>query len=177
MLFTSLDFAYFLILTLCLYYAPWFNRFQVPILILASFFFYGYHEPLLMLLLIISPAINIVSSYYIAHGTNDSSKKTIAITGISFELAILFFFKYSPLFSKTFLSSTSSLGYTLLMIPLPIGISFFTFEILRIQIRNTKPKMFIKFLKSWILRIPWRQAFFWRYVIKLICYHRRIVKY
>jgi alginate O-acetyltransferase complex protein AlgI len=128
MLFTTPDFVCFLILTFCLYYAPWFNRFQVPILILASFFFYGYHEPLLLLLLIISPAINIVSSYYIAHGTNDSSKKTIAIAGISFELAILFFFKYSPLFSRTFLSSTSSLGYTLLMIPLPIGISFFTFE-------------------------------------------------
>jgi alginate O-acetyltransferase complex protein AlgI len=127
MLFTSLGFVYLLVLTFCLYYAPWFKRFQVPILILASFFFYAYHEPLLLLLLIISPAINIVTSYYIAHG-NSSHKKAVAVAGISFELAILFFFKYSPLFSKTFLSPTSSLGYFLLMIPLPIGISFFTFE-------------------------------------------------
>jgi alginate O-acetyltransferase complex protein AlgI len=127
MLFTSLSFIYLLLVTFCLYYTPGLRRFQVLILILASFFFYAYNEPLLLLLLIISPAINIITSYYIAHGEG-VNRKAIAIAGISFELAILGFFKYSPLFSRTFLNPTGSVGYFLLMIPLPIGISFFTFE-------------------------------------------------
>jgi alginate O-acetyltransferase complex protein AlgI len=127
MLFTSFRFIYLLIVTFTLYYIPRLQRFQVPILILASFFFYAYNEPILLLLLIISPAINIITSYYIAHG-HSQNKKAIAIAGISFELAILLFFKYSPLVSRTFFSPTTSVGYFLLMVPLPIGISFFTFE-------------------------------------------------
>jgi alginate O-acetyltransferase complex protein AlgI len=52
----------------------------------------------------------------------------IAILGVGSELTVLAFFKYSPLFSRTFFSEPSSVGHFLLMIPLPIGISFFTFE-------------------------------------------------
>jgi alginate O-acetyltransferase complex protein AlgI len=127
MLFNSFSFVYLLVVTFSLYYIPKLRRFQVPILILASFFFYAYNAPILLLLLIISPAINIVTSYYIARG-DSAHRKAIAVAGISFELAILGFFKYSPMLSRTFLSDTSSIGHFLLMIPLPIGISFFTFE-------------------------------------------------
>jgi len=49
MLFTSINFIYLLLVTLCLYYIPRLRRFQVPILILASFFFYAYNQPLLMI--------------------------------------------------------------------------------------------------------------------------------
>jgi alginate O-acetyltransferase complex protein AlgI len=127
MLFNSFSFIYLLVITFCLYYTPTLRRFQVPILILASFVFYAFHAPILLLLLIISPAINIITSYYIAHG-DSQHKRAIAIAGISFELAILIFFKYSTIISRTFFSSTTSTGHFLLMIPLPIGISFFTFE-------------------------------------------------
>jgi alginate O-acetyltransferase complex protein AlgI len=48
--------------------------------------------------------------------------------GVIVNLATLSFFKYSPLFSKTFLNTTDGIGEFLLSIPLPIGISFFTFQ-------------------------------------------------
>jgi alginate O-acetyltransferase complex protein AlgI len=59
---------------------------------------------------------------------NPRHRKTHAILGVVLNLAILSFFKYSPLFARTFFKETSSVGEFLLTIPLPIGISFFTFQ-------------------------------------------------
>jgi alginate O-acetyltransferase complex protein AlgI len=47
---------------------------------------------------------------------------------ISANLGILAFYKYSPLFAKTFFLPGNSIGEFLISIPLPIGISFFTFQ-------------------------------------------------
>jgi len=127
MLFNSYIFLFLLIITFVIYYLPQFSGYQVYILILASFIFYAYNEPILILLLLFSPAVNIITSYYITYGTK-FNKKAIAIIGVTSELAVLAFFKYSPLISRTFFSETNSIGHFLLMIPLPIGISFFTFE-------------------------------------------------
>jgi alginate O-acetyltransferase complex protein AlgI len=59
---------------------------------------------------------------------NVKRKKALALTGVIVNLCALAFFKYSPLISKTFLDPSDSIGNFLLHIPLPIGISFFTFE-------------------------------------------------
>jgi alginate O-acetyltransferase complex protein AlgI len=127
MLFTSYAFFLLLLITFSIYYTPVLTRFQMYILIIASFVFYGYQEPILVLLLIFSPAVNIVTSYFITYGSR-FNKKLIATIGVGMELLVLAFFKYSPLVSKTFFQESSSVGHFLLMIPLPIGISFFTFE-------------------------------------------------
>jgi alginate O-acetyltransferase complex protein AlgI len=127
MLFNSFPFLFLLILTFALYYLPIFSKFQIYLLILSSFIFYAYNEPILITLLVFSPAVNILTSYYITYGKR-FNKKFIAILGVGTELAVLAFFKYSALISNTFFYSSNSVGYFLLMIPLPIGISFFTFE-------------------------------------------------
>jgi len=71
--------------------------------------------------------VNILTSYYVVYG-NVKRKKALALTGVVVNLCALAFFKYSPLISKTFLDPSDSIGNFLLHIPLPIGISFFTFE-------------------------------------------------
>src|SRR5258708_6685406 len=43
-------------------------------------------------------------------------------------LLVLIFFKYSPLLANTFFRESGSVGEFLLTMPLPIGISFFTFQ-------------------------------------------------
>ena len=96
------------------------------ILIIASFTFYAANSPSLLLLLISSIFINIVASYLIVHRT--TSKKMVATVGVILNLAILAFFKYSPLIGRTFFHEDNSIGEFLVMIPLPIGISFFTFQ-------------------------------------------------
>jgi len=127
MLFNSLVFAELLLVTFILYYIKWFLKYQVAILIISSLFFYAYTNTSLLLLLLFSAGINIVVSYYVAYGKN-VNRKLIATVGVIFNLSILAFFKYSPLISKSLFDGKGSIGEFLLTIPLPIGISFYTFE-------------------------------------------------
>lgn len=128
MLFTSLPFVVLVLITLSLYYLPVFRRWQVPLIIVASFIFYSWESPYLLTLLVVSIVINVVSSYYIARGS-PARQKLWAILGVVTNLAVLMFFKYSPLFANTFLGGDhGTLGHFLMTIPLPIGISFFTFQ-------------------------------------------------
>src|SRR5204862_1780571 len=104
------------------------KRWQVHILTLASFVFYAYEQPILLFLLIASILIYVVTSYFIAVDRT-TRRRFWAVLGVTLNLALLLFFKYSPLFAKTFLGcATTSVGQFLLLIPLPIGISFFTFQ-------------------------------------------------
>ncbi|WP_314508765.1 MBOAT family O-acyltransferase [Xanthocytophaga agilis] len=110
-------------------------------LIIASLIFYAYEQPILLLLLLFSATINIVTSYYVIYGPADK-KKIIALAGVIFNICILSFFKYSPLFARTLLNNEGSIANLLLKIPLPIGISFFTFEGISLVIDAYKEKFF-----------------------------------
>jgi alginate O-acetyltransferase complex protein AlgI len=127
MLFNSFSFLYLYLITFLLYYLPVLRKHQIKLLIFSSLFFYGYHTPKLLLLLVTSVSINTLSSYYITYGSK-RYQKFWAVTGVVLNLTILAFFKYSPLIAVTFLPDTSSFTDFLIKIPLPIGISFFTFE-------------------------------------------------
>lgn len=127
MLFNSFPFLILFLVTWGLYYIPRLSRFQVHLLILSSLIFYAYDSPVLVLLLLFSAGLNTVVSYYIATGS-PLRKKTVAATGVALNLLTLIFFKYSPLFAHSFFNSDDSIGHFLVTIPLPIGISFFTFE-------------------------------------------------
>lgn len=126
MLFNSYYFLLLVILTFVIYYTPLFRKLQVLILIAASFVFYAANNPTLLILLICSILLNIVASYLIVHGK--FNKKLVATIGVCLNLGILAFFKYSPLIGNTFFSEGNSIGEFLISIPLPIGISFFTFQ-------------------------------------------------
>lgn len=157
MLFNSFVFIGLVIVTFLLYYLPIFSKYQVQILILSSLIFYSYNQPILVLLLLFSVSINIISSYYIVFG-DIKHKKLFAIAGVALNLSILLFFKYSPLFARTFVEKDSSIGEFLLTMPLPIGISFFTFQGISLvvdvynekYIKNTElvPKSFILHAKQ-----------------------------
>lgn len=127
MLFNSFSFIVLFIITFVIYYNRFFSRFQVQILILSSLIFYAYSSPLLLLLLLFSALINIVTSYAIVN-SKPGARKLYATLGVAINIAILIFFKYGPLLAKTFLNTQGDLGHLLLTIPLPIGISFYTFE-------------------------------------------------
>ena len=127
MLFNSFSFLVLVLVTMLFYYTPRLARYQIGVLIASSLFFYAYNQPLLVLLLLFSVSINIVSSYYVVYGKPEN-KKLMATLGVVLNLSILAFFKYSPLLASTFLGTTSSVGEFLLTLPLPIGISFFTFQ-------------------------------------------------
>jgi alginate O-acetyltransferase complex protein AlgI len=131
MLFNSFPFIALLLATLTLYYQPWLRRYQIPTLIVASFVFYAYSNPSLVLLLIVSITVNTVASYRIMKSPSPSSRKGWAALGVAVNLTILAFFKYGGLIASSLHLATTapdSFGYFLVTLPLPIGISFFTFQ-------------------------------------------------
>lgn len=141
MLFNSFAFVVLLSITFALYYTPRLAKIQIPILIVSSLIFYAYNQPILVLLLLLSVSINIFSSYYVTYG-NPRNRKLYATLGVVLNLSILLFFKYSPLFGRSLFSETSSIGEFLISIPLPIGISFFTFQGISLVVDVYKEKYF-----------------------------------
>ncbi|GAB3576281.1 MBOAT family protein [Spirosoma luteolum] len=127
MLFTSPAFVLLVLITFMLYYLPIARRWQVPILIAASLFFYAYGQADLLWLLILSVSINIAASYLVIYG-NPARHHLYAVLGVVANLLILLFFKYGPLVSQSFLPDHNAFGAWLATLPLPIGISFFTFQ-------------------------------------------------
>ena len=126
MLFNSVPFLLLLLPTLLLYYLPFMHRFQLHVIVVSSFIFYAYNAPWLLLLLVASLAVNIAASHAVVFGRPEY-RKAYATAGVVVNLAFLVFFKYSPLIGRSFFSG-SSLGEFLTAIPLPVGISFFTFQ-------------------------------------------------
>jgi alginate O-acetyltransferase complex protein AlgI len=127
MLFNSFSFVFFVIIIFVIYYLPFMKKLQIPVLIIANFVFYSANQPILLLLLICSIVINTITSYFIVSGT-PSLRRVYAIIGVVANLSILFFFKYSSFLGKSLFNNTGSIGEFLVMIPLPIGISFYTFQ-------------------------------------------------
>jgi alginate O-acetyltransferase complex protein AlgI len=131
LLFTSLPFLILVTLTFCLYYLPFLARCQILTLILASFLFYAYAKPWLLGILILSCAINALSSFGIHKAKTLSAMRLWATLGVSVNLGLLVFFKYSKLIYASLggpPEQAGGVGAFLLSIPLPIGISFFTFQ-------------------------------------------------
>jgi alginate O-acetyltransferase complex protein AlgI len=131
MLFNSFPFILLVGVTMALFYLPGLARMQTFTLIAASLFFYAYGQPALVLLLLASILINAVTSYFVLNRSNAFSRRMWAATGVSLNLLVLFFFKYGPLAARTLGLDTApsgSIGHFLVTLPLPIGISFFTFQ-------------------------------------------------
>ncbi|HAR19879.1 MAG TPA: MBOAT family protein [Cytophagales bacterium] len=127
MLFNSQEFLWLFFGTFLLYYLPFFSSYQVKILILSSFFFYAYGQPVLLALLLFSITMNAYISYVIANHEG-VKRKFLSTMGVVANLVVIVFFKYSGMLTHTFGFEDSGIGHFLMMLPLPLGISFFTFE-------------------------------------------------
>ena len=127
MVFSSLIFLFgFLPLFLLCYFIPKKRKTRNLVLLLFSLFFYGYGEPIYVLLMILSIVIN----YFIAILMDKSSKrKMYLVIDIIFNIGLLFLFKYSNFFLAN-INNIFHLNLKFLSLSLPIGISFYTFQIL-----------------------------------------------
>jgi alginate O-acetyltransferase complex protein AlgI len=131
MLFNSYAFFILVIITLIFYYSRPLGSFQVVTLILASAVFYSYTQPVLLILLLVSASTNALCSYFILSSRNSGIQKLAATAGVIFNLAVLGSFKYSKFLVELFIGGetfdASPIGI-LIELPLPIGISFYTFQ-------------------------------------------------
>ena len=130
MLFSSIVFLFtFLPAALVLYYLlP--ERFHNPVLLLASLIFYAWGEPVYIFLMLLSILFNYFSGLDIARNLTDRRlAKRSLIFNIVVNIAILGFFKYES-FVLDSLNAVLPVHITYHPLALPIGISFYTFQIL-----------------------------------------------
>lgn len=130
MLFSSIVFLFtFLPLVLVLYYGmP--SIFRNPVLLIASLIFYAWGEPIYIVLMMLSIAFNYVSGLDIARNLGDDRRaKRSLIFNIVVNILILGFFKYEG-FMLDSLNMILPVKIPYQSLPLPVGISFYTFQIL-----------------------------------------------
>ena len=127
MVFSSVPFLYvFLpVVLLCCFVVP--KRFKNLVLLAASLFFYYYGERAYTSLLLISSLSDYLHSLYIEKHRGTQRAKAALISSIAVNLALLGFFKYADFLIST-VNGLLHTSIPLLKVPLPIGISFFTFQ-------------------------------------------------
>jgi alginate O-acetyltransferase complex protein AlgI len=133
MLFNSFQFAFFFALVVVLLrILP--RRFERNVLVAASLVFYALWLPTLLLLLLGL----LGSNYLLVRRMQKSAHPRRHLTAsIAVTLAVLVVFKYGPLVTGTLLPVVPSVGPVharLLSVLLPLGISFYSFEIISLSV-------------------------------------------
>ena len=126
MVFSSLIFLFcFLPIFLICYFIFKNKKIRNFVLLIFSLIFYGYGEPIYLFLMLLSIIVN----FYFAKIIDKNNNKYIFYLSIIFNLGFLFFFKYMNFFIDN-VNNIFQLNIKFLEISLPIGISFYTFQIL-----------------------------------------------
>ncbi len=149
MVFSSLLFIYaFLPLCLISYaLAKGINGKNIVLLIF-SLLFYTWGEPVYVLLLIFMTFADWVSAMLIEKATSKSKKRFILITACIINLGLIGYFKYTG-FALTNIQNFFGVPEIIPKIALPIGISFYTFQLLSYVIDVYKKE------------VPAQKNFFW----------------
>ncbi|MBQ9784663.1 MAG: MBOAT family protein [Clostridia bacterium] len=136
MVFSSLVFLFaFLPLTLALYFAAP-RRGRNAVLFALSLLFYGWGEPIYILLMLFEMTVAYALGFPIAKYRTQAPRRARAamLLSVCISLSLLFFFKYYQFFAL----NLSRLPYvalpTIKGLVLPIGISFYTFQIISYSI-------------------------------------------
>ena len=147
MLFNSIDFAIFLPIVFILY---WFItnkvlKLQNLLIVLASYFFYGWWDWRFLSLIVFSTLVDYTVGLALSREENKIKRKLLLWLSIVVNLGFLGFFKYYNFFLDNFVTAFSFFGTeingTSLQIILPVGISFYTFQTLSYTIDVYKKKL------------------------------------
>lgn len=136
MLFSSITFIYFFLPILILIYFITPKKYRNIPLLLFSLIFYFLGEPKYIIILLASCIINYYLSILIS---KKKYSKIFLIISLIYNIGQLLYFKYTDFFISN-LNNIFNLNISLLHILMPIGISFFTFQIIAyiIDVYNNK---------------------------------------
>lgn len=130
MIFSSLIFLFFFlpIILLVYYISP--KNIRLAILFIASLIFYAWGESIYIILILFSTILDYSIGLLIYKFSNKSSIKILLlVTSVIINLSLLGFFKYSNFFINT-INYIFKTSFNFINVPLPIGISFYTFQTL-----------------------------------------------
>lgn len=133
MLFNSWQFAVFLPIVFVLYWAlP--HRFRWGVLLMASYYFYMSAGAKFVALLLLTTAISYGAAIWLEKAQNEKKKKSILTISVIACLLGLVIFKYLDFmfdsFSKLLSAFTIQLHPITLKLVLPLGISFYSFNVI-----------------------------------------------
>ncbi len=143
MVFSSLLFLFmYLPIVLLIYYAVPF-KFRNLFLFLANLVFYGWGEPIYVTLMLFSTVLDYTCGHFIDKYRTKNKKvaKAWLLVSIVVNLSLLGFFKYAGFLTDT-LNALGFFNLPSISVPLPIGISFYTFQTMSYSIdvyRNDAP--------------------------------------
>ncbi|MEG1850472.1 MAG: MBOAT family O-acyltransferase [Bacilli bacterium] len=129
MLFSSISFLFIFLPTVILVYFLVPKKFKNITLLIFSLFFYFWGEGIYVLLLIFSCIVNYLVALLIEKNKLNKKKKVYFIISLIFNIGLLIYFKYTNFFIEN-INSIFSFNISLRNIIMPLGISFFTFQIL-----------------------------------------------
>ncbi len=159
MLFNSIVFfIFFSVVTILYSITP--KKYQYVLLLVASFFFYMYVNPYLILLVFITVLNDFTAGLLIKKYNHN--RKIFLIESIALNFSILFFFKYFNFFTQNLTAFGKLIGwnYSLpyLNILLPIGLSFYIFKsisyVIEVYRGNSAPEKNIGIYSLYILFFP-----------------------
>lgn len=127
MLFSSVPFLYYFLPCVLLLYAVTPKKLKNLTLLISSLVFYAWGEPRLVLLMLIT--VSVGYGFGMLSDFVPKCKKLWLILAVSIELGFLIYYKYVDFFIYNF-NAVTGLSLPLLQVALPIGISFYTFQIL-----------------------------------------------
>ncbi len=139
MLFTSPEFVVFFLIAWAVYFLPALRSQQIPWLLAASLFFYGWEIPRYLALIVASILLNATVSYLLLSA--DKRRRLLVLSGVAANLAILLWFKYGRLLAESVarLTGLPPLPY-FEHIELPLGISFYTFQGISLVVDASRPE-------------------------------------
>ncbi len=129
MLFTSISFIYYFLPIVIISYVIAPKKFKNAVICISSLIFYFYGEPKYIILML----AEILIAYIIAILIDKNRNKSILILGIIIHVGLFCIFKYTD-FIISNINSIFNTNIGLLRLAIPIGISFYTFQILSYEI-------------------------------------------
>ncbi len=128
MVFSSLLFLFLYLPAVILIYYVTPCRYRNLFLFVVNLIFYGWGEPVFVLLMLFSTLVDYTHGYFINKYRQDKKvAKRFLVSAVVINLGLLGFFKYAGFLTET-LNVLPFLDIAPLEIPLPIGISFYTFQ-------------------------------------------------
>lgn len=132
MLFSSITFLFaFLPIVLLIYFvSP--RALKNTVLLLVSLVFYAWGEPKYVLVMVVTILVGyimgLLTEHFLVKGMKKKARAAMIIS-VALNLSILFFFKYIGFFAGN-INSIPGVDITVPKLSLPLGISFYTFQIL-----------------------------------------------
>jgi len=154
MIFNSVSFAGFFLVVFFLYYSPLKGNTKAQnwLLLLSSYFFYGFADWKMVPLLLVATTIIYFLGKALSKSNSDKNSSILTYLGVLTGVGLLVYFKYFNFFIDSFSSLFNAIGlhsnigsFNIIM---PLGISFFTFKLISYVVEIHRGK--IEYCKDFV---------------------------